>query len=147
MKCDSDSRWDERRCLFLTFNNSKFTGGTMMIAPKADPCDGYIEYVRWGPIGRMGLIRMLPRLYDGTHTEHELSETRRVKRVEFALEGPVDVMVDGEIITVTGCDHRGGDVNNIKFFCVNPVVASVAGGAIITRSGCATRAVIGALGL
>ena len=100
MKCDNDGRWDERRCLFLTFNNSKFTGGTMMIAPKADPGDGYIEYVRWGPIGRLGLIKMLPRLYDGTHTEHELSETRRVKRVEFALETPVDVMVDGEIVTV-----------------------------------------------
>jgi diacylglycerol kinase (ATP) len=100
VKCDNDANWDERRCLFLTFNNSKFTGGTMMIAPKADPSDGYIEHVRWGRIGRLGLIKMLPRLYDGTHTEHELSETRRVKRVEFDLEEPVDVMVDGEIVTV-----------------------------------------------
>ncbi len=100
MRCDEDAKWDERRCLFLTFNNSKFTGGTMMIAPKADPCNGWIEYVRWGPIGRLGLIKMLPRLYDGTHTNHELAETRRVKRVEFALEGPVDLMIDGEIVTV-----------------------------------------------
>ena len=100
MRCDEDAKWDERRCLFLTFNNSKFTGGTMMIAPKADPCNGWIEYVRWGPIGRLGLIKMLPRLYDGTHTNHELAETRRVKHVEFALEGPVDLMIDGEIVTV-----------------------------------------------
>ncbi len=100
MRCDRAENWDERRCLFLTFNNSKFTGGTMMIAPEADPCNGWIEYVRWGPISRLGLIRMLPRLYDGTHTKHELAETRRVKRVEFDLEGPVDVMIDGEIITV-----------------------------------------------
>ena len=100
MRCDDDAKWDERRCLFLTFNNSKFTGGTMMIAPDADPSSGSIEYVRWGPIGRFGLVKMLPRLYDGTHTKHELAETRRVKRVEFALEGPVDVMVDGEIVTV-----------------------------------------------
>ena len=100
LRCDDDSQWDERRCLFLTFNNSKFTGGTMMIAPTADPCDGEIEFVRWGPISRLGLIRMLPRLYDGTHTDHELCETRQVKRVEFALEGPVDVMIDGEILTV-----------------------------------------------
>lgn len=100
MRCDADAHWDERRCLFLTFNNSKFTGGTMMIAPDADPSSGYIEYVRWGPISRLGLIKMLPRLYDGTHTQHELAETRRVRRVEFVLEGPVDVMIDGEIITV-----------------------------------------------
>jgi YegS/Rv2252/BmrU family lipid kinase len=100
MRCDDDADWDERRCLFLTFNNSKFTGGTMLIAPNADPSDGLIEYVRWGPIGRLGLIRMLPRLYDGTHIEHPLASRRAVKRVEFALDAPVDVMVDGEIVTV-----------------------------------------------
>jgi diacylglycerol kinase (ATP) len=100
LRSDGDKEWDERRCLFLAFNNSKFTGGTMMIAPDADPCDGAIEFVRWGPIGRAGLIGMLPRLYDGTHTKHELCETKQVKRVEFALEEPVDVMIDGEIVTV-----------------------------------------------
>ena len=30
------SEWDRRRCLFLAFSNSKFTGGKMMIAPNAD---------------------------------------------------------------------------------------------------------------
>jgi diacylglycerol kinase (ATP) len=100
MRCDDDREWDERRCLFLTFNNSKYTGGTMLIAPHADPSDGLIEYVRWGPIGRLGLLRMLPRLYDGTHIEHPLASRRGVKRVEFDLRTPVDVMIDGEIATV-----------------------------------------------
>ena len=100
LRCDDDPAWDERLCLFLTFNNSKYTGGTMMIAPAADPSSGYIEFVRWGPIGRLGLLKMLPRLYDGTHTKHPLSETHRVKRVEFSLDAPVDVMIDGEIVTV-----------------------------------------------
>jgi diacylglycerol kinase (ATP) len=100
LRCDDDSEWDERCCLFLSFNNSKYTGGTMLIAPQADPSDGFIEYVRWGPIGRAGLLRMLPRLYDGSHLNHPLAERRSVKRVEFDLDGPVDVMVDGEIVTV-----------------------------------------------
>ena len=100
MRCDDDREWDERRCLFLAFSNSKYTGGTMLIAPQADPSDGLIEYVRWGPIGRLGLLKMLPRLYDGTHIEHALASRRAVKRVEFALDEPVDVMVDGEIVTV-----------------------------------------------
>jgi diacylglycerol kinase (ATP) len=100
MRADADRDWDDRRCLFLTFNNSKYTGGTMMIAPQADPTDGLIEYVRWGPIGRLGLLKMLPRLYDGTHTDHPLAERRAVKHVEFALDAPVDVMIDGEIVTL-----------------------------------------------
>src|SRR5262249_41910133 len=73
---------DKRRALFLTFSNSKFTGGTMMIAPKAEVSDGMIEYVRWGPIGRLGLIKNLPTLYDGTHINHPLAEHRAVKRID-----------------------------------------------------------------
>ena len=100
VRVDSESEFDRRRCLFLTFNNSKFTGGTMMIAPKAAVNSGLIEYVRWGAIGRLGLIGNLPKLYDGTHIEHPLAERKAVKRVEFDLDAPVDVMVDGEVLTL-----------------------------------------------
>jgi diacylglycerol kinase (ATP) len=94
---NTEANFDDRRCLFLSFNNSKFTGGTMMIAPKADTSSGLIEYVRWGPIGRLGLIRNLPGLYDGTHIDHPLAERKAVPRVEFRLDAPVDVMIDGEV--------------------------------------------------
>jgi diacylglycerol kinase (ATP) len=97
---EGDVEFDRRRCLFLTFNNSKFTGGTMMIAPQAEVNSGLIEYVRWGPIGRLGLIRNLPGLYDGTHIEHPLAERKAVRRIEFDLPAPVDVMVDGEVLTL-----------------------------------------------
>ena len=100
LRCDDDQDWDERRCLFLSFNNSKYTGGTMLIAPQSDPTDGLIEFVRWGPIGRLGLLRMLPKLYDGTHIQHPLASRRAVRRVEFRLPTPVDVMIDGEIATL-----------------------------------------------
>ena len=100
VRFDDRQEFDSRRCLFLTFNNSKFTGGTMMIAPDAVTDDGLIEYVRWGPIGRLGLIRNLATLYDGTHTRHPLAERQAVRRVEFQLDGPVDVMVDGEVLTL-----------------------------------------------
>jgi YegS/Rv2252/BmrU family lipid kinase len=100
LRVEGQREFDSRRCLFLTFNNSKFTGGTMMIAPDAVTDDGLIEYVRWGPIGRLGLIRNLATLYDGTHTRHPLAERQAVRRVEFQLDGPVDVMVDGEVLTL-----------------------------------------------
>jgi YegS/Rv2252/BmrU family lipid kinase len=97
LRCDDDPEWDDRRALFLTFNNSKYTGGKMLIAPDADSTDGYIEFVRWGPIGRLGLLRTLPRLFDGTHIKHPLASRRSVRRVEFNLPAPVDVLIDGEI--------------------------------------------------
>lgn len=100
VRTDNEPEFDRRRCLFLTFNNSKFTGGTMMIAPQAEVSSGLIEYVRWGAIGRAGLIRNLPTLYDGTHLKHPLAERKAVHRVEFDLAAPVHVMVDGEVLTV-----------------------------------------------
>jgi diacylglycerol kinase (ATP) len=100
VRVDEETEFDRRRCLFLTFNNSKFTGGTMMIAPKAEVNSGLIEYVRWGAIGRLGLMRNLPGLYDGSHIEHPRAERKAVRRVEFDLNGPVDVMVDGEVLTL-----------------------------------------------
>ena len=98
VRVSEQDEFDRRRCLFLTFSNSKFTGGTMMIAPDARTDDGLIEYVRWGPIGRLGLIRNLPTLYDGTHTRHPMAVRQAVPRVEFQMDGPVDVMVDGEVM-------------------------------------------------
>jgi diacylglycerol kinase (ATP) len=100
LRVDEQGEIDNRPCLFLTFNNSKFTGGTMMIAPKAEVNDGLIEYVRWGPIGRIGLIRNLPTLYDGTHIHHPLAERKSAKHIDFYLDRPVDVMVDGEVLTL-----------------------------------------------
>lgn len=100
LRSDDEPEWDTRRSLFLTFNNSKFTGGTMLIAPNADPSDGLIEFVRWGPIGRLGLLRMLPKLYDGTHVRHPLASRKAVKHVEFKIPVPVDVLIDGEIFSL-----------------------------------------------
>ncbi len=100
LRIEGQGELDRRRCLFLSFNNSKFTGGKMMIAPRAETDDGLIEYVRWGPIGRLGLIWNLPGLYTGTHINHPLAERHGTRTIEFALEEPVDVMVDGEVMSI-----------------------------------------------
>src|ERR1700732_4645968 len=100
LRCDDDKDWDESRCLFFSFSNSKFTGGTMLLAPQADPTDGLIEFVRWGPIGRIGLLRLCPQLYDGTHIGHPLAARRAVRHIEFDLKVPVDMLIDGEIAAV-----------------------------------------------
>jgi diacylglycerol kinase (ATP) len=94
----ADGQRDERRCLFIAFSNSKYTGGKMMIAPQASIDSGAIEYVHWGPIGRLGLIRNLATLFDGSHMQHPLASRRAATRVEFDLETPVDVVVDGEVL-------------------------------------------------
>lgn len=98
LRIDGQADVDRRRCLFLTFNNSKYTGGTMLIAPQADTADGLIEYVRFGPIGRWGLLCNLHRLYDGSYVHHPSASRGAVRRVDFELDRAVDVMIDGEVL-------------------------------------------------
>jgi diacylglycerol kinase (ATP) len=95
-KLENASEWNRAPALFLSFNNSKFTGGKMLIAPNANPSDGQIEYVRWGPIGRLGLLWTFPRLFTGTHIHHRLASRAPAKRIDFELDHPVNVMIDGE---------------------------------------------------
>jgi len=45
-------------------------------------------------------LRMLPRLYDGTHIRHPLASRKSVRHVEFNIPVPVDVMIDGEILSL-----------------------------------------------
>ena len=83
----ADGERDDRRCLFVAFSNSKYTGGKMMITPDAQIDSGKIEYVHWGPIGRAGLVRTLPKLFDGSHIRHRLTSRRTAARDRFRRQG------------------------------------------------------------
>jgi diacylglycerol kinase (ATP) len=100
LRSDDETAWDQRLCLFLSLNNSKYTGGTMLVAPDADTSDGLIEFVRWGPVGRLKVPLLLPRLFDGSHTKHPLASRKSVRRVEFNFGEAVDVTIDGEVFTL-----------------------------------------------
>ena len=83
----------------LIFNNSKFTGGNMMLAPNADASDGQIEIVEWSS-NRFDFIRNFPKCYDGSHVGHPLVWQGRARRVDLDFDQPIDIMVDGEVMTV-----------------------------------------------
>lgn len=91
---------DEGAQTFASFNNSKFTGGKMMMAPHADTADGRIAVVRVGEMGRMSLLATFPKIFKGTHVEHPAVTTCQAARVDMRLSEPIDVMVDGEALEV-----------------------------------------------
>lgn len=95
-----DGELDEVPQVFSSFNNSKFTGGKMMMAPHADTADGTIAVVRVGEMGRMSLLATFPKIFEGTHVEHPAVSTCQAARVELSLTEAIDVMVDGEALQV-----------------------------------------------
>ncbi len=85
-------------CTYLTFSNSRFTGGKLMIAPQANIADGLIEITRVGTIGRWEFVKTFPKIFTGNHMSHPLVWRASARRVEFDLPEPTAVMIDGEVI-------------------------------------------------
>ncbi len=85
---------------FLCVCNSRYTAGSMMMAPAASVDDGLADLIRVEPLGRLAIIRAFPKIYSGGHLENPAVTARAVRRIDFEAEGAVDVMVDGEILTV-----------------------------------------------
>ncbi len=91
---------DDRPGVFLCFCNSQYTGGSMRMAPSADPADGALDIVRVGPMSRRRLLRLFPRIFDGTHVSAPEIETSRAERVELHLDRPIPALVDGEALSL-----------------------------------------------
>lgn len=85
---------------FLSFNNSKFTGGKMMMAPGAETGDGRLDVIRAGRMGRIQLLRAFPKIFAGTHVEIDAVSAAQVASVDFDLDRKIDVMVDGESLVL-----------------------------------------------
>jgi YegS/Rv2252/BmrU family lipid kinase len=99
IKLDGVIQKDPPQTALLIFNNSKYTGGNMMLAPNADTSDGLIDIVRWSA-DRFDFIRNFPKCYDGTHIHHPLIWVGRASHIDLDFEAPIDIMIDGEVMTV-----------------------------------------------
>ncbi|RMG93776.1 MAG: diacylglycerol kinase family lipid kinase [Deltaproteobacteria bacterium] len=86
---------------FCSFNNSKFTGGKMMMAPSADPADGFIEVVVVRALPRRRLLAAFPRIFRGTHVELPEVSVHRAREVVFEMPRRQALMVDGEAVRLS----------------------------------------------
>ena len=98
LRADGEEALDDRAATLLSFSNSKFTGGAMMMAPNADVTDGKLDFIRVGALSRPGLLRAFPKIFRGTHITLDDVEERLVERIEFTQEREQPVMIDGEVL-------------------------------------------------
>lgn len=91
---------EQRPLAFVSFNNSRFTGGKMMMAPHADTSDGLCDVIVVRELGRLSLINTFPKIFDGSHVAHDAVQEHKAQSIAFRVEAPLDAMVDGEVITL-----------------------------------------------
>ncbi|UCD38854.1 MAG: diacylglycerol kinase family lipid kinase [Fidelibacterota bacterium] len=84
--------------VFVLACNTQYTGKGMRMAPRADLSDGLIDLVIVREATRMQMLRLLPKVFDGSHVHSPLLEYIQAK--EFSLIPDVDetVNVDGELL-------------------------------------------------
>src|SRR5262249_91572 len=99
MSIDGKTEENPPQTPLLIFTNTKLTGGNMMLAANADKSDGMIEIVRWSA-DRFDFIRNFPKCYDGSHIHHPLIWTGRARTIELDFKEPIDIMIDGEVMTL-----------------------------------------------
>ena len=81
--------------VMATVGNGRTYGGGIPICPDADPADGLLDVVLVRPAGRLRLLRLLPRVYAGTHTSVSEVSVRRVRSVRLNARG-VTAYADGD---------------------------------------------------
>lgn len=82
---------------FILACNTQHTGKGMRMAPKADLSDGLIDLVIVRKAPRLQILRMLPKVFDGSHLESPLIDYRQVKAFELYPDEPDPLNFDGEI--------------------------------------------------
>jgi len=96
VRIDGEATVDRRPALFWALGNSRYTGGRLLLAPRADTAD----LVRCNAIGRARILRSLPTLFDGSHLALPFVSSRQARRIDFEVDAPLQVSIDGDCVTM-----------------------------------------------
>jgi diacylglycerol kinase (ATP) len=97
MRLDGETPW-EQAMVFVSVCNSRFTGGSMMMAPFADTSDGLLDVIVCGAMDRFTLLKTFPKIFRGQHVHHHAIRASRARSLEFFEPNPIDLMIDGEVV-------------------------------------------------
>ncbi len=92
------------RFCFVEFCNSRYTGGSMLMAPDARIDDGRLDVVLAGPMTPLQLARSFPLIYRGAHLSHPAVRVVRGKTARVESPRPIGLLPDGELFGSTPAD-------------------------------------------
>ncbi|HEV3479134.1 MAG TPA: diacylglycerol kinase family protein [Gaiellaceae bacterium] len=74
----------------------RYLAGGMMITPDAEPDDGLFDVLLIGDLTKTELVRVMPKIYRGTHLPHPKGEVLRGRTVSIDADDPLPIQLDGE---------------------------------------------------
>ena len=92
----AEQNW-EGKAQNVVVANCRYFGGSMHVAPRAEPDDGQFDLVIFGDIARFEAIRSINDIYKGDHVKNPKVTGWRSSRVEVTSEERVLIDGDGEM--------------------------------------------------
>ncbi len=96
--CIGDGESEEAKVLGVVVANGRYFGGGMRIAPEAGMDDGQFDIVIVGDFGKMELLRVFPRVYNGTHLGHRKIKVERAECLSVESAERFLLHADGELL-------------------------------------------------
>jgi len=84
--------------------NGPRAGGGFLLAPDAQPDDGLLDVCVAAPLGRLGILHLLPHAMRGTHVNNKAVTMLRGRHVVIESSKGVPGHIDGEVLCTQG--HR-----------------------------------------
>ena len=84
-------------CTVVVANGKYFADG-MIIAPNATLDDGLLDSIIIGDISAYDLIKIRPKLYDGTYIDHEKFKETKISEISIKSEERLIIEADGDVI-------------------------------------------------
>jgi diacylglycerol kinase (ATP) len=97
MAADDAPPW-RGRVNSMVVANGQYFGGGMKIAPDARLSDGEFDVVILGDLGKIDLVRNVPKVYDGSHLSHPKVRVLRAGKIEASSPDRLLLQADGEVL-------------------------------------------------
>lgn len=98
MDIDLDGNLISQRNTEVAVSNGRCQGGGFWLTPDAEVDDGWFDIAIARGLSRVGILRLIPEVMQGTHTDKEPVTMARARRVTIDTAHPLPVQADGEIL-------------------------------------------------
>jgi YegS/Rv2252/BmrU family lipid kinase len=93
-----DGRLENHPTLMAYIGIGWRTGGVFHLTPDAVQDDGLLDFFVGDAMGRLSILRLLPKTFDGSHIHDPRVHFARCTWVRISSDDPLPVLADGEII-------------------------------------------------
>lgn len=111
MKVTHDGGALDQPLLMITVGNGPREGGGFLTTPDSRLDDGVLEMLFIGPVSRVRMMQLLPKVMNGTHVREPDVRIEKTTRLVIDADRALPIHIDGELFAPYEADVRHVEIN------------------------------------